>query len=327
MPLLLRLVFLALFPWFAACTTTRTATQTPTAAASPTSAPAKAAPTPTALTEEQRLLQAYARTRYSLLQYLASLLRLSAQESGSTDDIKIRWPDPKGLPFLIDLIKNSKEWEIRWASIKLVGELNERAVSAVPVLLEAMRLDPRWEIEVEGASSLGRIGPKAHTALGFLLQRFEQGPARWESRRGLCFAFWKIGASHPPSHAALLKATEDPASEVQLLAIVALADLTPLRPPIGDRLIQLLAASLWQIRAASALTLGKIGDKLPPPPTIQALIRTLADPHPHVRLAAVIAIGKLKDHAASAKGPLLALQKDPNDQVRQASQQIAHMLP
>ncbi|MFI5347610.1 MAG: HEAT repeat domain-containing protein [Elusimicrobiota bacterium] len=117
-----------------------------------------------------------------------------------------------------------------------------------------------------------------------------------------------------PSPAALQTGLRSPAVLTRLSAIRAAAYPRDVQAVPYLSAVMLRYDEVSQVRAAAALALGRINDRV----AVAALAEGLKDPSPEVRYAAALSLGRLPaDGVATRLGR--ALQKDPSWQVRYAA--------
>lgn len=252
---------------------------------------------------------------------------------------------PASEPALLQTLDDHRDPVIRTRSARLLGERFPASPAAAGVLMRATE-DPAWEVRRQAALSLAlmrTLEPAVETVLLGLLA--DPDPP---VRAAAATALGKRENPAPEIQARLRKSMVDRLAEVRLAsakalwrlgensaevlpvlvgilqtdhaweAAYALADLRAGAAPAIPHLIAALRRERvprpYRTPPSSAFALGAIG-----PPAVPALSEVLSAPQPHIRLAAVLALGFMGDGAKPAVPALLPLLEDDDTEVRYAA--------
>jgi HEAT repeat protein len=250
-------------------------------------------------------------------------------------------PDAREAVQPVSNFLTDKDATIRSLAAVVLGEMGPQGRPAIPQLVKALR-DADPQVRAWAAMALHDIGPET---LGYLLALVNDGDlaVRLSAVQALP-AFQESGEVVP----ALVGALKDPNRQVRAAAAAGLVQLGPdaqiALPDLVENLkendLELQTRALTAILAIGSPrdvelldTLGSINDQswwayptldkkaqAARKELVKAIMRSLDDPNPTRRLAAVLALGQLGPAAKEAAGRLRkTLQDDPNRAVLAAA--------
>lgn len=241
---------------------------------------------------------------------------------------------------------------VREAAAQALGRIGPDARSAVGALGTAMK-DKQPAVRAMAAETLGRMGPDALPAAPALAEALRDEKADEFTRRFAAIALGQLGTDASrdsvPALAVVLAAADAPAT-VRSAAADAVGRLGPSAAGSADALATAVGDKNLQVRRSAVLALSKLGDagRVGVPALLQAseaedralraqvyyalgelggsstdkvvpvLVKGLEDKVVDVRVAAVLALGKLGPGAAAAVPALTNLQRDARPAVRDA---------
>jgi cyclophilin family peptidyl-prolyl cis-trans isomerase/HEAT repeat protein len=233
--------------------------------------------------------------------------------------------DPAAVPFLIDVLARDPSPDVRADAAFALGLLGDTSRAVIAALRQAAPRD--WTpvragegtVVVEVVGALGRIGTDAARAevVDVLrrVQRADDPIARRIAAEAL-LAIWKFPTGQGRTLSAL-RFADHPDPELRWRAALALVrlggtDATP-------RLLALMGDPDPLVRslAARGLTASAIDSVDLAVPAITALSEALQDPHPHVRINALRALGTFEERAPEAA--ILERVRDPDPNVAVAA--------
>jgi HEAT repeat protein len=265
------------------------------------------------------LAQRYAKMRVLAIRYLASKAMEEARMLGKKPErVRVRWPALGALPFLVLMLRDAKDWEDRWAAIKLLGEMKQHASQAIPALLRFLKEGQRVEILTELATTFGRIGASAHVALPTLRSFYTKTPNH-PLRSAILYALWKVDPTDQESRILIYQAIQDPHIQVRLLAVVAIADLRPYEDAMTAYLARAYKDPHWLVRLAAIKGCERLG--MLASANLPIFRLALRDPHWQVRHLTARALPALGPRAQKARGDLTLLLRDPDARVRKAAKE------
>jgi HEAT repeat protein len=196
-----------------------------------------------------------------------------------------------------DIVRNLRhaDPDIRLSSLRMLAEAGyPEAIGPVAALLsdpvdriqaEALRTELKLFM-AEPLSTRKRVGLIVEVRdPGSALDAFERGPHAVLPR------------DVPPELIrGLIAATKDVNPRLQLEAIYALGVIAPApgAKPIADRLVVLLSSDSRLLRLAAA----RVAGRLRAPGTGEALVQAMNDPRAEIRIAAMLALGDLREATA-----------------------------
>jgi len=186
-------------------------------------------------------------------------------------------------------------------SDKIVWRVVGRALGrigpvAVPNLIVALESSD-YRVCQGAAVALHDIGPDAKDAVGGLIQVVKLDD--FKTRKAAIYGLMGIGPAAQPAVPVLVGALTHEDLHVRYWAEKALGGIGPNAQEAVPALLERLTKGCALVRLYAAQALGDIGPGIGSE-AVAALIEALADPVQPVREEAVIALGKLRSHAAPA---------------------------
>jgi HEAT repeat protein len=183
----------------------------------------------------------------------------------------------------------------RAETVKIMGNIGDRAPNLISKLLRLLRQDPDAAVQTEAARALGKIGPAAENTGGALVAVLNDRKSGDTLRGAAAQALARVAPSAPATVTALRAGTEDESGLVAIRAAAALWAAT------GDvRAVMALAARLRDpvARNEAVQTLYRIGP--PAKAAVSALESVAGDKDRLFREAVVMALGKIAPMATRA---------------------------
>jgi HEAT repeat protein len=133
--------------------------------------------------------------------------------------------DPaEGVPVLVELLAD-KEWKLRQQAVVALGELGEKAATAVPALHKVLTDDKETEVRAAAAEALGRVGKAAGDAKMDLQEAARDKDM--DLRLRAAGALLRLGLGGKDEMAVVIGALTGDNFKWRRTAIVQLAGLTP----------------------------------------------------------------------------------------------------
>jgi len=218
------------------------------------------------------------------------------------------------VPILIEGLEDKRADLIdRQTCVYVLGEIGEKAESAVPaliLLLRGIQNSNRNETSVglsfSATDALGRIGEPAVPAL--TTQLGDKDP---DIRKNAAWALRGMGPKAKAAVPALCEMSKDGNVELRRFAVGALATIGPAASGAVPALIERLQDSDGKIRVYASWALGSIGSAAKE--SVPALIGTLKDMEKESRESATWALGKMGPEAKAAIPVLIETAKMDRD--------------
>lgn len=238
--------------------------------------------------------------------------------------------------------------QARWAAAKSLEAIESDAATAIPELAAALD-DDAWVVRWAAARALGAVAAEPHldTVVNSLAAALRDRDSR--VCEAAAFALEEVGARGAAAMDALSAASAHargaapdecqvidvgPAAEKVLMesgwtvrwaAVRALGVVGEGRAEALPPLTAALDDDHWQVRGVATLAIGGFGE-LATRPVISDLAEGLADEHPAVRKATLIALRELGSPAAFTVTAVRAAINDPDETVREAARETLREL-
>lgn len=224
---------------------------------------------------------------------------------------------------------SSKHAQARIAAADALAQIGPEAAGAVPLLTDGLS-DPYPSVRQAMAACLAELGPRAEPALPALLPLLADREP--DIRKSAAEALEHIGSAAVPSLIEVLQARDVQRLKVRLEALMTVSRWHTSSK--GDRLVtepfQVWANRYWaaysileeqealeEAQISALQVLGRLG------PTAAvarpAIIQTLVDPNPHIRLSAIQALEQIDALQPDILPDLIRMLVDKNADVRDAA--------
>jgi HEAT repeat protein len=229
-------------------------------------------------------------------------------------DLKLNEAETQRMVGVLAKVLQTGEEPNKHEAAQALSVIGEPAVNA---LIHGLKYP---SVQVPVASVLGGLGPKAKEAIPALLWVVDNGKA--EARREALMALGNIAADDADAvMPAFTKALNDPAEEIQIMAVFSLGKMGPsAKAAVGDisKLIspknpQLSRIAAWSLTMIDPTALGESTDRV-----IELLTGALAKDQHFVRIEAANALGNLGPRAKAALPALKKAASDPLPAVQEA---------
>jgi len=177
----------------------------------------------------------------------------------------------------------------RWGAAFALSRAGELPVGALPAVLEALGSDD-GDVRWAAAAVIGRVNDRAG-AIAALRRLVDEADA--VRRRMALYCLRDLGDRSPELERSIVVALADPAWEVRLAAVSALARLALDRVTAARHLLESLSADDSRVRRAAAIALGTLGERSPA--VVAGLEAATRSDDPSLARAATAALARLRE--------------------------------
>jgi cyclophilin family peptidyl-prolyl cis-trans isomerase len=234
-----------------------------------------------------------------------------------------RIADPAARTLLLAALADSSA-SVRVSAVFALGRLGDTSTVVVDALVRMLAAGDTASLETP--SALARLNtPAGFAAVHSLLQADPARQTNLPLAREALLALWRFNP-RPGAATTALVWTRHPDASVRWAATYNFARGAP-PASAASRLIELLGDADPLVRATAARTLRRVqADSAGVTAAARtALARLLADPHPHVRINAVRALGAFREPADAVS--IATLAADPDGNVRTAAAEALATVP
>jgi HEAT repeat protein len=211
---------------------------------------------------------------------------------------------------------------VRLSTARALGAIGTVAAKAAPALVKALA-DSNDAVRAEAVEALGKLGPAAAEAAVPRIVRALRDPDSWVSALA-AEALGQMGESAEEAVPALIRALRHVNARVRANAAEALGKLGSAAAAARTALLGTCGDDDGGVRSQAVRALGALG---PEPAAVPAVRQAFHDADPHVRAAAVEAVGLWSEADEALRGDIIELLDDPNDEVKAQAAQVLPRLP
>jgi HEAT repeat protein len=177
----------------------------------------------------------------------------------------------------------------RWGAAFALSRAGELPANALPAVLEALGSDD-GDVRWAAAGIIVRVKDRAG-AIAALRHLVDEADA--VRRRMALYCLRDLGDRSAEVERSIVVALGDPAWEVRLAAVSALAHLAPDPVTAAHHLLEALRADDSRVRRAAAIALGTLGERSPA--VVTGLEAAARSDDPSLARAATAALGRLRE--------------------------------
>lgn len=191
-----------------------------------------------------------------------------------------------------------QQWEAMPADARKAAA--SQLISGLDYPIEDVLWETTW--------ALGELGPSAVPVLAKTLDDPNASPS---ARGHVLWALGLVGPDARPTLPAVKKALTDPIPEVRAHAAFAVSQIDDQADGAVTVLIPLFADPAPEVTEAATQAVARYRDR-----AIPSLRQALTNPNATIRKQSVITLGLMGEHAGNAVGDLVAIVRDPNNELR-----------